>query len=99
MSLILIRLNGLDGNIEDNVIRSIFLDQLSREYRAIFVATELPTSIDSPRTPTEWPKAHSVSYASTVTKENTPSPVEIDIQQLITSIPAFFKKFEKLEKK
>lgn len=100
MSLILSRLRGLDGNIEDNVIRSTFLDQLPREHRAILVATgvaDLNRLAEDANRMTESTLGVE-SYASTVTKENTPSPVETDIQQLITSMAAFFKKFEKLEK-
>lgn len=101
-SLILSRLRGLnDGNIEDNVIKSIFLDQLPRDHRAILVATgvtDLNRLAEAADRMAESALGTDV-LTSAVSKINISPPEKTEVQQLITCITELNKKVENLEKK
>lgn len=101
-SLILSRLRGLnDGNVENNVIKSIFLDQLPREHRAILVATGV-TDLNRLAEAADRMADSALGTdlnASAVSKINMPPPEKTELQQLITSMTILSKKIEKLEKK
>ncbi|XP_024889953.1 uncharacterized protein LOC112466217 [Temnothorax curvispinosus] len=85
-SLILSRLRGLNGgNVDDNVIRSIFLDQLPCEHRAILVSTrvtDLNRIAEAADRMAESARGNE-PYASAVSKGNSPPPAKTEIQQLI----------------
>ncbi|XP_024879218.1 uncharacterized protein LOC112459384 [Temnothorax curvispinosus] len=94
-SLILSRLRSLnDGNIDDSVIKSIFLDHLPPKHRAILVALVDVTDLNRLAEAADRMAESNIggeSYASAVNKGNTPPPAKTEIQQ-------FIERMEKLEK-
>lgn len=99
-SLMLSRLRGLSNNsVDDNIIRSVFLDQLPREHRAILVSagvSDLNRLAEAADRIAEC--AHSSeSCISSAAKPTSSGSADPELKQLIDSIAALNKKVDRLE--
>ncbi|XP_024875977.1 uncharacterized protein LOC112457276, partial [Temnothorax curvispinosus] len=97
-SLILSRLRSLNnGNLDDKVIKSIFLDHLLPNHRAILIATEITDLNRLAETADRMAESNigGESHASAVSKGNSPPPAKTEMQQLrdmMADMLALFKK-------
>ncbi|XP_050303795.1 uncharacterized protein LOC126741433 [Anthonomus grandis grandis] len=102
-SLMLSRLRGLsNGTVDDNIIRSIFLEQLPREHRAILVSagvSDLNRLAEAADRIAECASTSSEPYIASASKPSATSvPAVSEMKQLMDSIAALNKKVLHLEK-
>lgn len=98
----ILRLRNLnEGNYDDAIVKSVFLDQLPKTHRAILVATgaddlnKLAEAADRLAETADPNDAH----ITAVNKAPTPSSVEDELRRVVSELSTLSKRIGRLEKK